>query len=609
MKHFGWLLFFFILAWYQVGAQLSPGDLSRAHASLEGMTNCTQCHVLGDKVSNEKCLACHDEINDLLKAKTGYHYAKDVRGKDCATCHSDHHGRNFDMVRFDEDNFNHRLTGYELKGSHKTADCRACHQPDFITDRDLKKRQDTWLGLHGTSCKDCHEDVHRQTLGNDCAKCHTTEAFQPASLFNHDKTDFPLVGQHKSVDCKDCHQTEWRDGKEFQRFTDIPFSNCIDCHDDPHRNQLGNQCNACHTEQSFTAQSNLRRFNHNATGFPLRHKHRSVDCFACHQDTGAPLTVFQDRAGITVNACATCHDDVHEGRFGTTCADCHTEEGWRGHLNTDRFNHNLTDFALLGKHQTVDCKQCHIADSFTEPLAPNACAACHQDYHEGELANVGGNSPDCAQCHTVDGFAPAGFTIDDHSASAFPLTGGHLATPCFDCHLQDDGRWHFKNIGTRCVDCHQDVHLNEISARYYPEQECATCHTTSSWNKDHTFNHSLTAFPLEGKHATTDCIACHKKDEEKPQGRFANLQTECVACHENVHGEQFIQNGHTDCTRCHGFEGWSAIFFDHNETQFPLTGKHAEIVCSACHLPIVDANGMEQVVYKIERFECRDCHQ
>ena len=32
-------------------AQLSPGPLTNAHASLEGITNCTQCHTLGEKIS------------------------------------------------------------------------------------------------------------------------------------------------------------------------------------------------------------------------------------------------------------------------------------------------------------------------------------------------------------------------------------------------------------------------------------------------------------------------------------------------------------------------------------------------------------------------------
>ena len=37
-------------------AQISPGDLATVHAHLEGMANCTLCHTLGAKVSNENAL-------------------------------------------------------------------------------------------------------------------------------------------------------------------------------------------------------------------------------------------------------------------------------------------------------------------------------------------------------------------------------------------------------------------------------------------------------------------------------------------------------------------------------------------------------------------------
>ncbi|MCC6726954.1 MAG: hypothetical protein IT258_20805, partial [Saprospiraceae bacterium] len=45
------------------------------------MSNCTQCHDLGDKVSNNKCLACHKEIKSLVDKKRGYHASKDVKAQ------------------------------------------------------------------------------------------------------------------------------------------------------------------------------------------------------------------------------------------------------------------------------------------------------------------------------------------------------------------------------------------------------------------------------------------------------------------------------------------------------------------------------------------------
>ena len=89
----------------RLAAQLSPGELSNAHKDLEGISNCTKCHDLGSKVSNTKCLECHKEIKSRIDRNEGFHVSWEVKGKDCATCHSDHHGRKFDMIRFDENTF------------------------------------------------------------------------------------------------------------------------------------------------------------------------------------------------------------------------------------------------------------------------------------------------------------------------------------------------------------------------------------------------------------------------------------------------------------------------------------------------------------------------
>jgi len=103
-------------------AQLSPGDLTDAHAKWEGMSNCTQCHDLGNKVTNAKCLNCHKEMKSLISKNQGFHASKEVKGQDCFKCHSEHHGRKFEMVRFDEKAFDHGLTGYKLEGAHKPID-------------------------------------------------------------------------------------------------------------------------------------------------------------------------------------------------------------------------------------------------------------------------------------------------------------------------------------------------------------------------------------------------------------------------------------------------------------------------------------------------------
>lgn len=586
-------------------AQLSPGALTRSHAELEGISNCTQCHTLGEKVSNEKCLACHEEIAVRIDQQRGYHTASTVRRQECAECHSEHHGRNFEMVRFDKATFDHDLTGYELTGAHQRVDCRTCHRPDFIADDALRGRTETYLGLP-KECANCHDDYHQGTLSSsECAQCHTTKAFAPAEKFDHQQTVFPLRGQHEQTDCAACHEETSRNGEPFQVFTGLDFNSCNSCHEDAHNRNLGTNCKQCHTEQSFASRASLRRFDHSQTLFPLKGAHQQTDCGQCHTMDVPAASIFQDHLGILVNECNRCHEDVHDDRFGSDCAACHNERAFTD-VDENQFDHSLTAFHLKGRHQEVDCRECHTA-SFIEPVPHNDCAACHQDYHEGDFTSEG-NSRDCAECHSEEGFDVTLYTLEAHNQSQFPLDGAHLATPCFACHMVDD-RWVFRELGARCVDCHEDVHQGYISEDYYPDQDCQRCHVTDRWEAQH-FDHNTTGFELLGAHARQGCMDCHSTKDERlpPYAGFSNLSTDCSQCHENVHGSQFEQEGLTDCARCHGFENWGIGDFNHDNTAFKLEGRHAEIACEACH-KTTEIDGERIIQYQFKSFECIDCHK
>ena len=87
------------------------------------------------------------------------------------------------MIRFDKDAFDHNLTGYLLEGQHDVIDCKECHAPDNINDLELKKRENTFLGLN-KECLSCHEDFHQQTLSSDCISCHDFSAFRPTIMMS-----------------------------------------------------------------------------------------------------------------------------------------------------------------------------------------------------------------------------------------------------------------------------------------------------------------------------------------------------------------------------------------------------------------------------------------
>ena len=320
IRHICFLIFATTFYSTSTFAQLSPGELAEAHKHLEGLSNCTQCHVLGEKVSNDKCLACHTILKERIDSRKGYHVSPQIEGKECISCHSDHHGRKFQMIRFEKEKFDHSLTGYVLEGAHQERDCEDCHKKDFISNPELKKRTATYLGLTA-DCLSCHTDPHQETLSSDCMQCHDFKAFKPASKFDHDRAKYKLEGKHKEVACTQCHPINKANEKPFQQFTGIPFSSCTDCHTDVHQNKFGQQCTQCHTVASFSVIKGLSGFDHNRTRFKLEDKHRNLDCKACHK---AKLT-----DPLQHQRCTDCHEDYHWGEFvrkehNPDCSDCHT---------------------------------------------------------------------------------------------------------------------------------------------------------------------------------------------------------------------------------------------------------------------------------------------
>jgi hypothetical protein len=457
----------------------------------------------------------------------GYHVSSEVKGKECTVCHSDHHGRNFQMIRFDIAKFDHNNTGYSLSVPHAKKKCEDCHNIKFIADQKIKVKKFTYMGL-GTACLTCHTDYHQKTLPQDCLSCHNPDSFKPATKFNHDNARFQLEGKHITVECIKCHKVETKDGKKTQQFRGIPNFNCVDCHKDPHQNKFGQNCSQCHNAESFMIIKGGEKFDHNKTSYMLEEKHLLVNCKACHKT------------------------------------------------------------------------------KFTDPLKFKHCTDCHTDYHKQQFVK-NGVSPDCSQCHNVKGFTLFTYTLEQHNMSIYPLQGAHLAIPCTDCHRKQKD-WNFRGIGINCKDCHKDVHQNQIEAKYYPDGNCITCHTTDGW--DHlNFDHSKTEFKLTGAHLKQTCKACHLPDKSNLviQQKFAGLSKDCSGCHEDKHYKQFERKGITNCYECHDTENWKASKFDHNRTAFKLDGKHINVTCSKCHKQQQEGSSF-YVKYKLKVFTCESCH-
>ena len=507
-------------------AQISPGDLTDAHANLEGLSKCTKCHELGEKVLNSKCLECHSEINTLINSGSGYHSSSEVKVKECGSCHPEHFGRKFKIVNFNPDDFDHGKTGYILTGSHVKTKCKECHQEKNISDPEIKKRKGTYLGLN-SNCFSCHEDHHQGILGDNCSSCHNTEKFKPAANFDHQNAKFKLTGKHINVYCLKCHPVRKQNGKDFQVFVGLDFANCT-----------------------------------------------------------------------------PCHNDVHKGRFGKDCKNCHITTGFNI-INRARFNHDNTNFPLIGKHRFVDCNKCH-KTNLKAKLKFAKCTDCHSDYHEKQFI-VNNQVQNCSDCHDEYGFEKAQFSIDQHNKTEFRLTGAHLAVACQTCHLIGE-KWLFKKVGLECVSCHKNIHGNEIENKYMRNNNCTGCHTTESWSTIF-FEHKRTGFELLGKHKEQTCRKCHE-DTKTGIGEnliFRSTESNCEYCHNDVHEGQFKEGEFSDCTRCHTYEDWKPDKFDHEKTNFSLKGAHEKLKCVRCH-PVIDKGTKKIVKYKLEDFKCATCH-
>ncbi len=507
---------------------ITPGDLTEAHADIEH--KCEACHVHFEKANQTKqCLDCHELIADEVKAKEGFHgHIEEAKISDCKSCHTDHLGRDFDTTGMDQDNFDHSMTDFTLDGMHTNLSCVTCHTGLSSSKQALPKGiialpVDDAYRFKEFDCSSCHEDFHKEALGDKCEDCHTTKGWLDNG-FDHDKTDFPLDGEHSNLVCSACHANN-----EFEKID----TTCQSCHlaKEPHLGIFGKECKDCHTTSEWP---NDRYDHFKETGYLLKDSHvrvkgRKVKCIDCHSEKLNPPT-----------DCVACHkdDDVHQGSNGKECQECHNQKSW----DKADFVHDLdaTGFALDGAHDGVSCDSCHIPGETKNPLGlVRQCIDCHRadDPHLGKLGK------DCGNCHQTEDWNKS--VRFNHDFTDFPLTAAHQLLVCESCHLSSD----FSDLSKKCNSCHKNDDFHEQTLG----EDCATCHDTSVWSHWQFDHQTQTHFPLNGSHRALKCALCHKKDEANPlkPGR------DCYSCHrdDDVHNGGFGVN----CEQCHSEEKFEEL--------------------------------------------------
>ncbi len=559
-----------------VETALMPGQVIAGHAKWE--EECTKCHKRFDKAAQSGlCLDCHKDVRQDVEQQRGLHGRFKER-HECKDCHTEHKGRAENIAPITEDTFDHERTDFHLRGAHanaKKVECKACHKPK-IKYRDTPsecyschKKDDQHKGKAGTVCADCHternwkeirfdhdktryklrnkhrevpckdchandrykdtpmdcyschkkDDKHKGQEGVHCEDCHDERSWEKAP-FDHNKSRFPLIGKHATVECKKCHLTP--------AFKDAPLD-CYSCHkkDDAHKGRYGDKCEICHGESDWKAIT----FDHDLhSKYPLRGGHITTKCESCHKGR-----LYKDPTPIE---CYACHkkDDKHKTRFSDKCERCHTERVWRTLL----FEHDRdTTYSLKGYHQKTKCDSCHKGILYKDKT-PTDCYACHKkdDIHRSNFGDK------CDTCHNEQNWKMV--TFDHDHDTKYPLIGRHRTTTCESCHT---GRLYRDKTPTACYACHKnvDVHRRRLGT------ECQACHNTRDW-KIWDFDHDTrTKFKLEGAHKGLVCYACHTERMDKK----VTAPSTCVGCHkkDDKHEGSFG----AQCDRCHDTTRWQTI--------------------------------------------------
>ncbi len=212
--------------------QTAWGGATADHALLSGgfaltgphaTAQCTACHavpgytLLFPKPAGQNdCVACHQADYDAQHAGSGFPTT-------CLSCHQADRwtGATVDHAQISG--------GFQLTGSHATAQCTACHVvPGYALLFPKPASQNDCITCHQTDYDGAHAGTGMPT---DCSACHNTTAWTPSS-FDHDAQYFPIYsGRHATVwsTCQTCHTN----GGDLSTFS------CIDCHEHSQSNTDG----------------------------------------------------------------------------------------------------------------------------------------------------------------------------------------------------------------------------------------------------------------------------------------------------------------------------------------------------------------------------------
>jgi hypothetical protein len=508
---------------------------------------------------------------------------------------------------------------HEFGTKTPTFKCLECHK-EIARDLSTKQGYHAQIGMQNPNGRDCIR-CHLEHNGEDFTLIH----WEPSQKqFDHKLTGYPLVDKHAAVACEKCHTAAHMvpairaliKKKDLNKSFQGMGKECVNCHEDVHKGQLGPDCTSCHNIIDW---KQANQFDHSKTKYPLTGLHAKVTCEKCHFPSGPDKTVKYK--GLKFDTCTACHTDPHKGAFKGTCESCHTTSGWKIINNLSaQFDHSKTKYPLEGMHAKVSCTDCHAKGDFKKEIDFSKCANCHTpDPHKGQF-QARASKGDCAECHTVTGkdWKPTLFGVKEHATSKYPLDGKHATVACDKCHTPAGKDTIYKVKFAACTDCHKDAHDNQFTIAPY-QNRCEDCHTVKDFHRS-TYTvakHKNSRFALTGAHAAVSCAECHKIGLGGRTDKILPFHFEdrtCTACHTDPHKGEFkdrmalrrADGTVLGCEACHNVRTWIDVKgFDHSKTKFDLVGAHRVVTCGECHKTLP---GTHEIQFKGTPQNCDACH-
>lgn len=283
-------------------AQAEPINNFASHAEFEG--DCSQCHDAWRGISAARCETCHITTQQEREMSEGLH-GRFSGADQCQICHTDHQGHDANITQLAANHFDHNRSTLFTLAKHQTnindvpiacqdchmqnsydadlVDCVTCHtaiDSSFIVEHEMQFGNECLAchdgvdrlaqfehdlffvldGVHSTAaCQSCHQDREFQTtprecsqchaepelhvgqFGLDCARCHTTTAWEPAQLTLH---TFPIDHGESNNSCDTCHSQSYAEYTCYSCHEHEPaemqkkhveegladYENCIECH-------------------------------------------------------------------------------------------------------------------------------------------------------------------------------------------------------------------------------------------------------------------------------------------------------------------------------------------------------------------------------------------